>query len=138
MKRPWMEKYVGLPFINGGRDWQGVDCWGLVRLVLMHERGIIVPSYGEISAEELSKVAKEVAGESSKEPWHPTIQAQVFDVAVMHRRHAPVHVGIMANAIQVLHIERAINVVLIEVSHPSVLFRSIAYFRHRDLLDVAA
>jgi cell wall-associated NlpC family hydrolase len=138
MTRPWMEKYVGLPFKDFGRDFAGVDCWGLVRLVLAHECGITVPSYGEISAEDLSGVAKEVAGESSREPWHPTVHARAFDVAVMHRRRAPVHVGIMADVTHVLHIERATNVVLIEVTHPSVSFRSIAYFRHRDLLDVAA
>ncbi len=136
--RPWAEKYVGLPFIDGGRDWKGVDCWGLVRLILRIECGIIVPSYGEISAEELVKVAKEVAGESSKEPWLPVIHAQAFDVAVMHRRRAPIHVGIMVDNKNLLHIERATNAVLIDIKHPSVSFRSVSYFRHRELLDVAA
>ena len=136
--RPWAEKYVGLPFIDGGRDWKGVDCWGLCKLVLEHECGITVPSYGDISAEELIKVAKEVAGESAKEPWHPIIHAQTFDVAVMHRRRSPVHVGIMASANHVLHVERATLTVLVPIKHPTVAFRSIAYFRHRELLDVAA
>ncbi len=138
MNRPWVEKYIGLPFVDGGRDWSGVDCWGLVRLVLEYERCILVPSYGEISAEELSKVAKEVAGESSKEPWHSVIHPTGFDVAVMHRRRSPVHVGIMASPVHLLHIERATSTVLIETSHPSVSFRSIQYFRHRELLDAAA
>lgn len=136
--RPWFEKYIGIPFIDGGRDWQGVDCWGLVRLVLMVERQIIVPSYGDISAQELAKVAKEVAGESSKEPWHPIIRALPLDVAVMHRRRAPIHVGIMADSSHLLHIEVATSTVLVEVTHPSVSFRSISYFRHQELLDAAA
>lgn len=137
MTRPWAEKYVGLPFVDGGRDWSGVDCWGLVKLVLEHECSIIVPSYGEISATELLKVASMVADEVQKEPWHPTISAQTFDVAVMHKRRAPVHVGVMVDKTHVLHIERKINAVLIDIKHPTILFRSISYFRHREMLNAA-
>ena len=136
----WIEKYVGIPFIDGGRDWKGLDCWGLVRLVLKTERGIEVPSYGEISATELSLVAREVSIESKREPWHPVMQSQLFDVTVMHRHIAPVHVGIVVamNPTRILHIEKATHVVFVPVVHKSVAFRSIKYFRHRDMLDAAA
>lgn len=76
----WAEKYVGLPFVDGGRDWKGCDCWGLVKLILQTECGIEVPSYGDIAASELLKVASMVADETKKEPWHPVIHAQTFDV----------------------------------------------------------
>lgn len=136
----WIEKYVGIPFQDGGRGWHGLDCWGLVRLVLKTECGIEVPSYGEISATELSAIAKEVSGEIKKEPWHPVNQPEMFDVAVMHRHVAPVHVGIIValDPARMLHIEKATHSVFVEVSHPSVKFRSIIYFRHRDLLNAAA
>lgn len=138
MNRPWFEKYIGLPFVDHGRDWCGVDCWGLVRLVLWVECRIQVPSYGDISAEDLTKVAKEIGGESGREPWLPVIYVNPFDVAVMHRRRSPVHVGIMIDDKMILHIERATLAVQVPIKHPSVMFRSISYFRHRELLNVAA
>lgn len=137
MTRPWVEKYVGLPFADGGRDWSGVDCWGLVRLVFHTECGIDIPSYGEIAASELLKVASMVEDETKKEPWHPIIHAQAFDVAVMHKRRAPVHVGVMADATNLLHVEIKTSAVLIDVKHPSVAFRSINYYRHREMLNAA-
>ena len=136
----WIARYVGIPFLDGGRDIKGLDCWGLVRLVLKEQCQIDVPSYGDISADDLQKIAREVSGEIRKEPWHPTISPTLFDVAVMHRHVAPVHVGIIValNPLRMLHIERATCVVFVPVTHASVIQRRLSYFRHRELLDASA
>ena len=135
----WVEKYVGIPFVDGGRNIEGLDCWGLVRLVYETECGILLPSYGEISAEELNDVAHEIGGESRKEPWHPVTNPRLFDVGVMHRRVTPVHVGLVAaiDPVRILHIERATHAVFIEATHPTIKFRSIRYFRHSRMLDAS-
>lgn len=130
----WPEKYVGLPFVDGGRNFKGVDCWGLVRLVLQHECNIEVPSYGEISALDLLKVAGVVAAESAVEPWVQIEKPVTFDVAVMHRRQTPIHVGIMVTPTEVLHIEKACSTVLIPITHMSISFRPTKFYRHRALL----
>jgi hypothetical protein len=136
----WVEKYVGIPFVDGGRSREGVDCWGLVRLVYETECGILLPTYGEISAEDLSKVAHEVATESNHEPWHPVTKPQLFDVAVMHRRTAPIHVGVVAalSPVRLLHVERATLTVFLEITHPTIKFRHAIYYRHRNMLNVDA
>ena len=35
-------KYVGIPFVPGGRDFAGVDCWGLIML-FYKDLGISIP-----------------------------------------------------------------------------------------------
>jgi len=41
----WIADYVGLPFKAHGRERNGVDCWGLVRLVLAERFRLALPSY---------------------------------------------------------------------------------------------
>lgn len=43
----WTRKYTGIPFSSGGRDEQGCDCWGLVRLILQREYGIFLPALSD-------------------------------------------------------------------------------------------
>src|SRR5512144_1011435 len=40
----WVAEYVGIPFVDLGRDRQGCDCWGLVRLILAGQAGLALPS----------------------------------------------------------------------------------------------
>lgn len=130
--RKW-ETYVGIPFKDFGRGCDGVDCWGLVRLVLKNECNIEVPSYGEISASDLVKVTETISGESSFDPWHPVEPHEVkaFDVALMRGR--PMHVGIMVSNEHLLHVEEKICTVLLPITHPSIERRIIGFRRHHDL-----
>ncbi len=44
----WAGHYIGLPFLERGRDpKKGLDCWGLVRLILREQFDHRLPSYTE-------------------------------------------------------------------------------------------
>ena len=45
----WVSAYVGLPFKEGGRHRDGLDCYGLLRLVINERFGGTVPEYEGIA-----------------------------------------------------------------------------------------
>ena len=124
-----------MPFIDQGRDGKGVDCWGLVCLVMKRECGITLPAYGDISARDLIEVTATIREQSNAEPWHPVTKPKPFDVALM--RGKPMHVGIMADDSHVLHIEEATAAVLVPTSHPAIAFRLLGFRRHKELLNAS-
>lgn len=93
----WMDKYVGLPWKIGGRDFPALDCWGLVRLVLARERGILLPSWAEEEGalsprrEERSRALMRHAHEFDPVPRG---EERMFDIATLFRDGALWHVGI--------------------------------------------
>lgn len=103
----WADDYVGLPFKSFGRTREGLDCWGLVRLVLVEQTGSIYPSYLEEDAKGWSILAK-------AQPYKIVREPRVLDVAILRSLimsqnkwvMAPVHIGIFVSPTQVLHIER--------------------------------
>jgi cell wall-associated NlpC family hydrolase len=42
---PTLDKFIGIPFVNHGRDLNGCDCYGLARLVWQELTGNELPDY---------------------------------------------------------------------------------------------
>jgi cell wall-associated NlpC family hydrolase len=130
--------YVGIPFVDGGRDRTGCDCWGLVRIVFA-DNGIDLPSYGEIAASEMLAIAREIGGAISGDPWRRVDgdPRRAMDVAVMRRAgeasRVAIHVGVMLDARRLLHIELSKDSHIVPLTHHSVAARVIGFYRHRDL-----
>ena len=116
----WWGKYIGVPFVDGGRDIDGLDCWGLVRLIYANELDVVLPSYGEISAADLIRVARSIG--AGQEGWTPVDEPQAFDVVVMrfYGRSWTGHVGIMVDGKSMIHTEKATDVACVPVNHFTV------------------
>lgn len=132
--------FVGIPFVDGGRDRSGCDCWGLVRIVFAERAGIDLPSYGDISANELLRIAREMSTvTSSGEIWRRVDgeARKPLDVVLMKRlsevSRVPVHVGVMSTPSRVLHTVIAADSHTVPLTDPSIRTRIIGFFRHRDL-----
>jgi cell wall-associated NlpC family hydrolase len=132
----WASDYVGLRFLDGGRDRAGVDCWGLVRLVYAERLELQLPDFADIKATDLRRVARAIIGGMDSNGWLPVIRGteQEFDVVVM-RGHAggvgiPAHVGVVAPYDAVLHVEKGIDAVAPRLTSHTVKDRIVGVYRH--------
>ena len=49
----WANQYLSVPYLDGGRDFSGMDCWGLVRHVLHYQYGWpLLKSFGHVCADD--------------------------------------------------------------------------------------
>lgn len=138
----WAARYIGLPFIDGGRDFSGVDCEGLCRMVMREHAGAPpLPDYGMLSADGLVAVARAIGSGSALPPWTRVETPKPFDWAIMTGRDKvdgsprtlPCHLGIMLTERIVLHVEKATRSVAVPIDHPLIRHRVRWFVRHEAL-----
>jgi cell wall-associated NlpC family hydrolase len=144
----WAGQYVGIPFVDLGRDRQGCDCWGLVRLILAEQAGLALPSLTTSEAD-LAGVGREFALAHASGDWLPIAGGaeRDFDVVEMSMPtrtaegwlFGPLHVGLVVAAGWLIHVERATAAVLVRYREDQAISRRIlSFWRHRSLADAAA
>lgn len=141
----WVQNYLLVPYLDGGRTHAGADCWGLVRLVLAERAGAHVESYGEIAATELASIARNArritapggrwrAVEGDPREYDVLLMAGRFETQDGSPRRAAVHVGIMISATHVLHTEYEAGPVVAALTDSAVRFRALRpLYRHETL-----
>lgn len=131
------ERYITIPFESKGRDFKGVDCWGLVCLIYMTELNIELPTYGEISATDLASVNKNITDGYNGETWVAVDRNNMkpFDVVVMKFAGSSRigHCGIYIGNNKLIHAEKKIDVAIVPLCDHSVTQRISAFRRHVEL-----
>ena len=144
----WVRKYMKLEFKPHGRDWDGVDCYGLLRLIYREQLDIELPSYDESyertsDGQAVEGVLKEKCQEA--EEWsaiEPGREAE-YDAALLKGYFreggklipALMHVGVVAAPGILIHCERGINASLADYRNDP-RFKSgfiEGFYRHRRL-----
>lgn len=107
----WSDKYIGIPFVEGGRDFHGCDCGGLVLLVLRCEKGIIGRDFTAYELEDfktrrgLMTIGKGIDAVVAEE-WEPVSgEPRAFDLLRFNTGKASCHVGIYVGDGRFLHVE---------------------------------
>ncbi len=127
----WWANYVGLPFEDGGRGPYSFDCWGLVREIYADRLGVALPSYGEISARDLARIARTMGG-AKDDGWQAINVPRALDVVLMRSGRGGscvVHVGVMVDGRRVLHVEAAAATAVVPLTHISVAGRVMGFRR---------
>lgn len=101
----WSSSYIGLPFLMGGRDRKGLDCYGLVRMVYLEQKGIVLPDHPGVWTTGPQNISAFMQAVMQKD-WHEMCLAEDGDVIAMAQRDLFQHVGLAIVAdrgIKILH-----------------------------------
>lgn len=101
-------KYVlsGIPFLGGGRDYNGIDCWGLVCLFYKEQLNINLPNYdGEYNYDDSKDCAKAIIRTFNDCGDFVRINNPFEGCIVLCKsENQPLHCGIYRNGGKMLHI----------------------------------
>ncbi|ALF02043.1 C40 family peptidase [Salipiger profundus] len=101
----WSNAYIGLPHVAFGRERDGCDCWGLVRLVYRERLGIDLPAYAPARACALEEAEIEalIGSAVTGGDWVQVARPEAFDVLVFRRGGYRSHIGLVVDARFMLH-----------------------------------
>lgn len=149
-KRPlpnpgWEASYIGIPFLDGGRQHDVLDCWGLLCSVYAHELGIELPTFATVSFDEDNKRESYrrlhacMSEDIHANDWTEVAEGleQPLDVLLLRMGGFPVHVAIVANADMktMLHTEMGIDSMISRYTSPMWSSRVHNIYRHREMVD---
>lgn len=130
-------QYIGLPFLDKGRTIQGVDCWGLVRLILWEQFCIEVPSYSEdyITSTDKAEVSALINQESlGMEPVEQGA-ARPGDILVLRLGGRPWHCALVIDPPWFLHADPHAGVVRERMDGQLWTHRVLGVYRHPHLME---
>ena len=101
-------KYIGLKYSNLGRDFSGVDCFGLIYLVYSQERKIILPDFTELKYNTDWSKKENYIVNNIWDDWIEVYQPyKLFDILLFYNSPKKVvvnHAAIYINNDKILHI----------------------------------
>jgi cell wall-associated NlpC family hydrolase len=128
---PWAKDYVGVPFVSGGRDRSGADCYGLVRLIQAEQFGRRLPLLSGDYAD-ADNFAETEALMRSRRPLLAGRRVETpepGDVCVLRFHGLPVHLGICAGRGWMLHALKGAGSVLQRTGDPGLAGRIEGWYR---------
>jgi probable lipoprotein NlpC len=104
-----MDQYINLPYKNMGRDFNGVDCYGLAYLIFEEERGIQLPDFTDINYTiGWSEDGENYIVDSIYDKWSEVeLPYQLFDCILFYKnanRSIVNHIGVYIGSNKFIHI----------------------------------
>lgn len=133
MLPPWVAQYIGIPFVERGRDpATGLDCWGLAKIVLERHFGVHeLPDFADRYIRTREPMVAEIFSEQMQATaWHRVERPAAGDVAVLRILGKPRHVGVMITRNLMLSTERRTGSLIEHLDDPRWTGKLEGYYRH--------
>ena len=136
----WANQYMGIPFKERGLTRDGADCWGLVRMIMLEQKGIELPDYGEIAPNASMDKVEEIEAAIQGTTWTqiPTGQEKKLDCVLMKgiikvdgKTHSrPIHIGVVVKPGTLIHLEIEGEVTIVDYrNHHRIKNRVVGFYR---------
>lgn len=99
----WSRRYLGIPYVVHGASVDGVDCWGLVRLVYKEEKGILLPDLSSRYEDHGDKEAISNLFLEHRPNWKKVDVPKPLDCVMFNIYGRPVHIGVVVEEGLFLH-----------------------------------
>lgn len=93
----WTTHYIGIPYKPGGRDRDGLDCWGLVHLIYSEQLATILPLVPGTVVDNHLSISRDILLEC-KNGWAEVIAPTEFCGVEMTQRTIGHHAGVWTEA----------------------------------------
>ena len=104
-------EYIDIPFLDNGKDRNGLDCWRLVVMFYREKLGIDLPDFSGIYVDgtlaSLKKVTRIIR--ENKKKWQQVKKPQPYDVILIRTGSMVYHAGIVVGRRTMLHIMEGVN-----------------------------
>jgi len=126
----WVEKYIGVPYKNRGRDFNGFDCWGLFRTVYKEQLGVDLPILDGYTRSEDDQVVGGIVLDQISQTWEPVAEPQLYDGVVFKLAGFPSHVGIVLDKGTFIHTLKGRNTAVDRLSNIIWRNRIFGFYRY--------
>lgn len=125
------DRFASIPFVAQGRDYDGCDCWGLVRLWYRDMLGIELDSYDGVAVTDARTIKRMI--ERDRVTWAKVEAPRDHDVVIMLSIENPrieTHLGVVVERRKVMHTTDPIGVQVERLSAPHIDSRILEFRRH--------
>jgi len=128
-----LTRYTGTPYKHQGRDFTGLDCYGLI-LQVFKDFGIDLPDVcGDYSAD-FAWRGKDYFLEQFCQDWTQVEKPSFLDVVAFKTKNGVVnHAGVMLDEVRFIHTCKA-GTVCARVPELIKIYHLAGYYRHRRML----
>lgn len=127
------ERALVVPYVRGGRSFDGWDCWGIVYCAYLHVAGLTINSLSDEYNEDVSlkELMSIVMSEADRRQWSEVEKPEPLDIGVYRVGPYYSHVSLVLEGGRMLHCDNDIGSVVERLENLVWSKRRIGYFRYQ-------